>query len=392
VSRVLITGGAGPLGAAVARRLLTDPAFDVRISDERPAPQWMREGCEMHRGDLRVPAQASAATKRCSHVVHLACFEQQARQLAPSDGAGGGGGRGTAASNGSPEPAPGYGADGIGNGTPADGGAGSPNTLLEYEGALHGAVTRAAIERGVERFLYVSSPLVFERAELFPTPEKHLEECLAPRSAAGFARLSGERLCAAAHQEHGLQYVVCRPFGSYGPTLASAVSSGEEQTESEPALAGPAGLSELIERAGAGERPLSIFGSGEQTLTPTHVDDLAEGIVAALSSPAAVNEDFNLAAARELSLAEIAQIAWKAGTGAGQVAKRATGTGSTGGPTLKPLPAREIDLQRSCPSVAKARELLGWEARIDAAEGIAALAAGARERAARRVAAASAGN
>jgi UDP-glucose 4-epimerase len=393
VSRVLITGGAGPLGAAVARRLLADPAFDVRISDERPAPQWMREGCEMHRGDLRVPAQASAATKRCSHVVHIACFEQRIPHLAPS-GAGDERGGESSANGSSAQTLP---ASNGAAGSATAGRGSPPHTLLEYEAALHGAVTRAAIERGVERFLYVSSPLVFERAELFPTPEEHLEECLAPRSAAGFARLSGERLCAAAHQEHGLQYVICRPFGSYGPTLASAVSGGAEQTEGEPVLAGPAaGLSELIERVGAGEKPLSIFGSGEQTLTPTHVDDLAEGIVAALSSTAAVNEDFNLAAARELSLAEIAQIAWKAGTGAGNgarpVAKRATGTRSSGGPTLKPLPAREIDLQRSCPSVAKARELLGWEARIDAAEGIAALAAGAGERAARRVATASAGN
>ncbi len=392
MSRVLITGGAGLLGAAVARRLLADPAYDVRISDERPAPQWMREGCEMHRGDLRVPAQASAATKRCSHVVHLARFQHHAHQSAPSDG----GDRETAASNGSsPESESGNsagGARGAANGVLADGGAGSPNTLLEYEGALQSAVIRAAIERGVERFLYVSSPLVFERAELFPTPEEHLEECRAPRSAAGFARLSGERRCAAAQQEHGLQYVICRPFGAYGPvaaSVASSASAAEPETAAERALAGPAhDLSELIERAGAGERPLSIFGSGEQTLTPTHVDDLAEGIVAALSSPAAVNEDFNLAAARELSLAEIAQIAWQAGAGD----KGATGSRSAAAPTLKPLPAREIDLPRSCPSAVKARELLGWKARIDATTGIAALAAGARERAARRIAAPTAGD
>jgi nucleoside-diphosphate-sugar epimerase len=386
VSRVLITGGAGPLGAAVARRLLADPAFDVRISDERPAPQWMREGCEVHRGDLRVPAQAGAATKHCSHVVHLACFQQHARRPTPNDGDDGDG-REMAASNGSsPESASGSGAV---SGALADVSVESPNTLLEYEGALHSAVTRAAVERGVERFLYVSSPLVFERAELFPTPEEHLGECPAPRSATGFARLSGERLCHAAQQEHGLQYVICRPFGAYGPASAAVDSGAVPASTGERALAGPAAdLSELIERAGAGERSLSIFGSGEQTFTPTHVDDLAEGIVAALSSPAAVNEDFNLAAARELSLAEIAQIAWKAG------AERtdATDAGSAKGPSLKSLPAREADLPRSCPSVAKALELLGWEARIDAAAGIAALAAGARERAARRIVAASAGN
>jgi nucleoside-diphosphate-sugar epimerase len=379
VSRVLITGGAGALGGAVARRLLADPAFDVRISDERPAPQWMREGCEMHRGDLRVPAQASAATKRCSHVIHLACFQQHV--LPTPSGAGDQRGGGSSANGSSARTPAANGAAG----SAIDGAGGFPHTLLAYEAALHGAMIRATLDRGVERFLYVSSPLVFERAELFPTPEEHLEQCLAPRSAGGFARLSGERLCAAAHQEHGLQYTICRPFGAYGP---AAVSTGEAATEVERALAGPApGLSELIERAGAGERPLSIFGTGEQELTPTHVDDLAEGIVVALSLPAAANEDFNLAATRALSLREIAQIAWKAGA---EGPDRA-GARSAKGPSLKRLPAREADLMRSHPSVVKAHELLGWEARIDAAEGIAALASGAGERAALRLAASATG-
>ncbi len=344
----------------------------------------MREGCEMHRGDLRVPAQASAATKRCSHVIHLACFQQHTPHLAPS-GTGDERGEESSANGSSARTPASNGAAGSAFAEPGS----SQHTLLEYEAALHGAMIRAALDRGVERFLYVSLPLVFERAELFPTPEEHLEECLAPRSAAGFARLSGERLCAAAHREHGLQYVVCRPFGSYGPASVSADSSGEVQTEGVRASALPAAsLSELIERAGAGERPLSIFGPGEQKLTPTHVDDLADGIVAALSSPAAVNEDFNLAATRELSLAEIAQIAWKAGAERTQ----ATGARSAKGPSLESLPAREADLPRSCPSVAKARELLGWEARIDAAEGIAVLARRAGERAARRIATSAGGD
>jgi UDP-glucose 4-epimerase len=43
--RVLVTGGAGTIGAAVVRRLLRDPDWEVRVSDQRPAPTWMREGC-----------------------------------------------------------------------------------------------------------------------------------------------------------------------------------------------------------------------------------------------------------------------------------------------------------------------------------------------------------
>jgi len=128
-------------------------------------------------------------------------------------------------------------------------------------------------------------------------------------------------------------------------------------------LANPASeLDQLIELAVAGELPLLVAGTGERTVTPTHVEDLAEGIVATLGSPAAANEDFNLAAARELSLAEIAQIAWQAG-GAERDEL-----------SLEQMPTRDAELHRSVPSVRKARELLGWQARTEAIQGITAAA------------------
>jgi UDP-glucose 4-epimerase len=54
VSRVLVTGATGAIGTAIVRRLLSDPAYEVRVSEERPVPRWMREGCEVHAGDLRL--------------------------------------------------------------------------------------------------------------------------------------------------------------------------------------------------------------------------------------------------------------------------------------------------------------------------------------------------
>ena len=40
------------------------PAYEVRVSDQREAPQWMREGCEVHTGDLRELDEARKATAR----------------------------------------------------------------------------------------------------------------------------------------------------------------------------------------------------------------------------------------------------------------------------------------------------------------------------------------
>src|SRR3989440_4866084 len=311
MSRVLVTGASGTIGTAVVRRLLSDPAYEVRVSDQRPAPQWMRETCEVHTGDLRAPSHAQRATGGCSHVIHLAAI-----------------------------------VGGIANFHRL------PHTLTEVNNALYNAVVRAALECEVERYVYVSSSMVFERAELFPTPEDHLPDCPTPRSAYGFSKLTGEVYCRAAHEEHGLRYTICRPFNAYGPG---------EVPDDEPGIAHA--VPDLVRKALTGRSPLPIFGSGEQTRTLTHVDDIADGVVTAMASPAGLNEDFNISASRELTVAEIARVVWEAcGEDPDDFA-------------LEHLPSFAVDVQRRWPSVEKARELLGWEARIDVPDGIAATVA-----------------
>ena len=308
MSRVLVTGGAGTIGSAVVRRLLGDPAYEVRVSDQRAAPQWMREGCEVHTGDLRQLQEARTAIAGCSHVIHLAAI-----------------------------------VGGIANFHRL------PHTLTEVNNALYNAVIRAALDHDVERFLYVSSSMVFERAEVFPTPEAYLPDCPVPRSAYGFSKLTGEVYCRAAHEEHGLRYTICRPFNAYGPG---------ETPDFEPGIAHA--VPDLIAKVLSGQRPLEIFGSGEQTRPLTHVDDIADGVVTALGAPAAENEDFNISASRELTVAEIARIVWEAcGRDPAEFA-------------LAHRPSFAVDVQRRWPSVEKARRMLGWEARIDVEEGIAA--------------------
>jgi nucleoside-diphosphate-sugar epimerase len=311
VSRVLVTGGAGTIGAAVVRRLLGDPDFEVRVSDQRGAPDWMREGCEIHVGDLREPEEARAALRGCSHVIHLAAV-----------------------------------VGGIANFHKL------PFTLSVVNHGLYNAVFTAAVEQGVERFTYVSSSMVFENASEFPTTEAHLADCPPPRSAYGWSKLAGEVYCRAAHEEHGLPYTICRPFNAYGPG---------ELPESEPGIAHA--VPDLLRKALVPLRPLPIFGSGEQTRTLTHVDDVADGIVTAMAHPAGLNEDFNVSAEEELTVAQIAALCWEA---AGNDPDELE---------LEHLPSFAVDVQRRWPSVEKARRLLGWSARIGVRDGIARTAA-----------------
>src|SRR5689334_5954767 len=113
--RVLVTGGAGTIGAAVVRRLTSDPGWEIRVADLSEAPQWMREACEVVSGDLRDPAFAHEAVHGCTHVIHLAAI-----------------------------------VGGIGNFHKL------PFTLLEMNNGLYNGVFRAALDERVERLVYVS--------------------------------------------------------------------------------------------------------------------------------------------------------------------------------------------------------------------------------------------
>src|SRR3712207_6140391 len=108
-----------------------------------------------------------------------------------------------------------------------------------------------------------------------------------------------------------------------------------------------------------GLRPLPIFGSGRQTRTLTHVDDIADGIVTATAHEAGLDEDFNVSASEELTVAEIARIVWEeCGNDPADF-------------ELEHLPSFKVDVQRRWPDVSKAERLLGWKARIGVREGIA---------------------
>jgi nucleoside-diphosphate-sugar epimerase len=271
---------------------------DVRIADQHEPADVT--------GDLRDYGVAREAVRGCARVIHLAAI-----------------------------------VGGIGNFHKF------PFTLLENNHGLYNAVFRAALDEDVERLTYVSSSMVFENATTFPTREEDLRSTPSPWSAYGFSKLAGEVYCRAAHDEHGLRYTICRPFNAYGPG---------EMPENEPGIAHM--VPDVIRKVLSGQRPLQIFGSGEQTRTLTYVDDIADGIVTATFADAGENEDFNISADEEMTVAEIARVIWEE---CGE---------DPGAFELEHMRSFEVDVQRRWPDVSKAERLLGWKAQVPLREGV----------------------
>ena len=116
---------------------------------------------------------------------------------------------------------------------------------------------------------------------------------------------------------------------------------------------------DLIRKVLEGNRPLPIFGDGTQTRTLTYVDDIADGIVTAMASPAGLNEDFNISASDERTVADLARAIWIA---CGEDPEAFA---------LEHLPTFDVDVVRRWPDVSKAERLLGWRAQTSLEDGLA---------------------
>ena len=208
----------------------------------------MREGCEVHTGDLRVLDEARKATRGCSHVIHLAAI-----------------------------------VGGIANFHKL------PHTLTEVNNALYNAVFRAALDEDVERFVYVSSSHGLRARDASTRRARtHLRDCPIPHSAYGFSKLTGEVYCRAAHDEHGLPVHDLPPVQRLRAGRDARRRAGHRARGPRP--------DPQVAAAASGRCRSSA--TGEQTRTLTHVDDIADGIVTAMASPAGLNEDFNISASR----------------------------------------------------------------------------------------------
>src|SRR5262245_10005096 len=312
---IVVTGGAGFIGSAVVRELLAK-GYRVRVVDNMSkASSRVPEGVEFDGGDRAEPGTAHESFRGAR-----ACINLAAR----------------------------IGGIGYFHKLPA--------TILSENNRIYSSTFEAAVEHKLDRMIFVSSSMVFESATRFPSREDELLSLPPPFTAYGFSKLIGEWYCRAFFDQYGLRSTICRPFNAIGPEEEAGEIVGEAHV-----------IPDLIKKVLSGQHPLELLGDGKQTRCFTHVRDIARGIVMALESDKAVNEDFNLGTAEEITMLELA--------------RRIHALCAPGQPfEVKYVQGFSSEIRRRVPDGSKAKRLLGWEPTITIDEGLRQCVEAARAR------------
>jgi UDP-glucose 4-epimerase len=152
------------------------------------------------------------------------------------------------------------------------------------------------------------------------------------------SKLAGEHMAHAYHDELGLPAVSVRPFNVYGP---GQIGGGAIRAFIEAALAGA---------------DLAIHGDGSQIRAWCYVDDMVEAVLTCLEHPDAIGESFNVGNPRSaVTIYDLATRIKRLTQCAGEI-------------VFQPLHYTDVELR--IPNVDKARELLGFEAKVELDEGL----------------------
>lgn len=297
---VLITGGAGFIGSALARRLV-DATHTVRAFDDLSmGSRAYLNGTPVEFVEASLADQDSLerALHGVTDVVHLAAR------------------------------------------------AGIPDSIADPLGTFRANVTdtvellEAARRAGVGRFVLASSNAVLGDASP-PFDESVLP---APTSPYGASKLAGEAYVSAYASTFGIAACALRFSNVYGPRSLHKKSVVAAWLRS--ALDGG---------------PIVVYGTGTQTRDFIFVDDLADGICAALEAPPDVisGEVFQIGTGIETTVAELADAA----------------QGALGRLDIQHQPPRDGDTERNYARVDKARRRLGFEPRVTLGDGMNATAA-----------------
>lgn len=210
------------------------------------------------------------------------------------------------------------------------------------------AIATRAKGRPLKKVTYMSSSMVFESTDRWPSKEGDELLVPPPLSSYGFQKLAVEYFAKAAWDQYKVPYTICRPFNCVGIGESRALG-GTSIKSGNVELALSHVVPDIIQKIIRGQNPLHLLGDGSQIRHYTYGGDLAKGIVMAMQHPKAINQDFNLSTAESTSVLALSELIWK------------KINGNVPFEVIFDNPF-EHDVQKRIPSVEKAKDLLGFEA------------------------------
>jgi nucleoside-diphosphate-sugar epimerase len=290
VTKTLVTGGAGFIGSHLTRKLLKD-RHHVRVLDNfstgrKENLSGLNGDLDIQQGDIRDIQAVREAVKNVDVIFHEAAFVSSPQSLL------------------------------------------EPTTCLEVN--VHGTelLLEEARKAGVRRIILASSAAVYGDTDQFPTTELSPVQPLSPYAA---SKAIGEIYAGMYTAAYGMEVVALRYFNVFGPM---------QSPESEYAAAIPIFIRQILDN-----KPITIFGDGNQTRDLIYVEDIVNANLLAAESNQAPGKVFNICSGEETSILNLIHSLQEIGN-----------------TSLDPIfePARQGDIYRSSGDPQLAKDILGF--------------------------------
>lgn len=299
-NRYLVTGGAGFIGSHIVMRLVQDGAV-VRVVDNLSTGQIqrldrVRSAIELVQGDLADEAVAKKVVDGMDFVVHQAAVPSVQRSL--SDPLG--------------------------------------TNQANVVGTLN--LLESSRRSSIRRFVYAASSSAYGDTEVLP---KHEDMPPNPMSPYALQKFVGERYCKLYYELYGLETVGLRYFNVFGPG---------QDPHSEYSAVIPRFINYLLTN-----RPITIFGDGEQSRDFTFVENVVEANLLALGALNAAGKMCNIGCGERITLNQlVANLEQELGVKA----------------QVSHLPPKLGDVRHSLADIERARAILNYQPRVMVKEGL----------------------
>jgi UDP-glucuronate decarboxylase len=208
--------------------------------------------------------------------------------------------------------------------------------------SVHGAINMLGLaKRTRARILQASTSEVYGDPEVHPQPEDYWGRVnpIGIRSCYDEGKRCAETLFFDYYRQHNLDIKVLRIFNTYGPRMHP--NDGRV-------------VSNFIVQALKGN-PITIYGDGQQSRSFCYVDDLLDGMMRFMESPAGVTGPINMGNPKEFTMLELAETVIRL-------------THSSSKLVFEPLP--QDDPRQRQPDISLARSQLGWEPKVSLEDGL----------------------